>query len=268
MKTLIVFAIISIFSLPTPAQCKSKHSSFAAGERIEYNVAYQWGFIWVDAATASFEASLTNYKNKPAWYFNSYGNSKPSYDWFFKVHDRFQAYTDTATFIPIWADRTSDEGGYNVFENYVFDSEKNKIIAICSASDKPKRTDTLDIKFCLNDLLTAVYYARNLDFSNCKIGEKIPIWVLVMNKVYPLYIRYQGIEVITMHDKTKYRCIKFSSKLVEGTIFKGGEDMFVWVTDDPNHVAVKIQARIIVGSVIAELTKYKGLKYPFSSKIE
>jgi hypothetical protein len=268
LNRFIGFIIVLGFCFNISAQCKSKNTSFAAGERIDYNIAYQWGFIWVDAGNVTFEASLTNYKNKPAWYFNSNGSSKPSYDWFFKVRDRFQVFTDTTTFVPFWADRTSDEGGYIVLENYVFDSERNKIIATCSASDKPKKIDTIDIKFCLNDLLNAVYYARNLDFSNCKIGEKIPIWVLVMNKVYPLYIRYQGVEVVALHDKTKYRCIKFSSKLVEGTIFKGGEDMFVWVTDDPNHVAVKIQARIVVGSVIAELIKHKGLKYPLSSKIE
>lgn len=249
------------------AQCNIRNNAFAPGEQLKYNVAYNWGFIWVDAGSAGFEAKLTTYDNKPSWYFESYGTSYPSYDWFFKVREKFQAYVDSATFSPLWAYRDANEGGFIVLEKYIFDNKHEKVISTVSASNVSQSTDTIKNKYCLNDLLTAAYFARNLDFSNCKINDKIPFWVLVFGKVYPLYIRYLGKEEVILHDSTKYNCIKFSSKLVEGTIFKGGEDMFVWVTDDKNHIPIKVQANIIVGSVIAEINEFRGIKYPFSSKL-
>ena len=41
--------------------------------------------------------------------------------------------------------------------------------------------------------------------------------------------------------------------LVKGTIFKGGEDLLVWVTDDNKRVPVLVEAKILVGSVKAIL---------------
>jgi hypothetical protein len=48
--------------------------------------------------------------------------------------------------------------------------------------------------------------------------------------------------------------------LVEGTIFKGGEDLMVWVTNDENKVPVMVEAKILIGSVKAYLTGYENLK--------
>ena len=55
--------------------------------------------------------------------------------------------------------------------------------------------------------------------------------------------------------------------LVEGTIFKGGEDLFVWVTDDMNKIPILVEAKILVGSVKAVLSGMEGLKYPVTSRI-
>jgi len=55
--------------------------------------------------------------------------------------------------------------------------------------------------------------------------------------------------------------------LVDGTIFKGGEGMTVWVTDDKNKIPVMVEAQILVGSVKAILTNATGLRYPLTAKI-
>ena len=47
--------------------------------------------------------------------------------------------------------------------------------------------------------------------------------------------------------------------LVEGTIFKGGEDMTIWVTDDGNRVPIMVEAKILIGSVKAIITGAEGL---------
>ena len=86
------------------------------------------------------------------------------------------------------------------------------------------------------------------------------------NEVYNLYLRYMGKEVV----KTKYgkfRAIKFKPLLVKGTLFQGGEKMTVWVSDDPNHIPLRIESPIVVGSIKVDMMQYRNLRYPLSSMI-
>ena len=248
------------------AQCISRNTSFNIGEKIVYDVAYNWQFVWISAGEVAFMVKPANYKGKKVFHFDTYGNSYKSYDWFFKVRDRFQAYADTNTLQTLWAGRNSYEGGYEVFEDYSFQLEQRKVYSAFKTSDKPKmKIDTLNLNVCLNDLCTAIYYARNIDFTKYKVNDKIPIWFITIGKIYPLYIRYLGKEILITRDEKKISCYKFSAKLVDGTVFKGGEDLFAWVTDDNNHIAVQVEAKILIGSIKATLKSYENLRNPFSS---
>lgn len=249
-------------------QCFSKNTSFYTGEKIVYDVAYNWKFVWVSAGEVFFTVKNSNYKGKPVYYFKSYGTSYKSYDWVFKVRDSFEAFADSITLQPYWANRTSYEGGYEVWEDYNFNYKDKKLYSTTRTTEQPLRRDTLSLNYCVNDLITAIYYARCVDFSKYKVNDKIPIWSLIVGKVYPLYIRYLGKEVLTTRDKKRYNCIKFSAKLVEGTVFKGGEDLFVWVTDDENHLAIQVEAKILVGSIKAYIKSAENLRNPNAALIK
>jgi hypothetical protein len=79
-------------------------------------------------------------------------------------------------------------------------------------------------------------------------------------EVFPSYVRYLGKETIKSDLLGQVRCIKFRPKLIEGTLFKGGEEMVVWVTDDDNRMPVYVQTPILVGTIKVSLIKYTGLR--------
>jgi hypothetical protein len=110
--------------------------------------------------------------------------------------------------------------------------------------------------------------ARTLDISGLKHDARIPVSVLIDDSTYEIYIRYLGKEVVESRDGKKYRCIKFAAKMVKGTIFRGDEDVVVWVTDDDNRIPVYIEAKIIVGTVKAYLKETHGLRNPISSLLK
>jgi len=83
-----------------------------------------------------------------------------------------------------------------------------------------------------------------------------------------LYVRYLGKEILKTHDKRKFKTIKFSALLIEGTIFNGGEDLTVWVTDDLNRIPVLVEAKILIGSVKATVLDMENLKFPLTSEIK
>uniref|UniRef100_UPI0026023C7A DUF3108 domain-containing protein n=1 Tax=uncultured Odoribacter sp. TaxID=876416 RepID=UPI0026023C7A len=97
-----------------------------------------------------------------------------------------------------------------------------------------------------------------INFDTLKPKELIPIRILIDNKIYDLYIRYLGIDKVRVGGK-KRECYVFSPLLVEGDVFKGGENMKIWVSKDEYRIPLMVEAKILVGSV-------KGILEPAESK--
>lgn len=274
-KILILFFAFLFFTAPVlfnvsdlNAQCFKENKAFRAGEKLSFIIYYNMAFIWVDAGKAYFDVKFEKHKGIPAYKFDSYGSSLPSHDWFFKVRERYTSYLDTNTLLPLRCERKAIEGGYFVNESYDFDSRQHKIFTSVENSKLKLKKDTLFFPDCTFDVLSAIYYCRNIDFSNAKINDKFPIKMLIDNKVHNLFVRYLGKETIADRNKQKYSCVKFSAMLVSGTIFQGGEELTVWVSDDENKIPILINADILVGSIKVYLSGYEGLRYPFSSKVK
>jgi hypothetical protein len=200
------------------------------------------------------------FNGKLCYNFDSYGESYPFYDLIYKVRDRYQSVVTYDTFDPVWFTRNTTEGGTKVNNRYDFNLKVNKVYASLQHNEEVKVIDTLEYVTCAFDVLSAIYYARSLDIASYQVGEKIPVQFIIDGKYYELYIRYLGNEPKKNRDGKVYDCLKFSAMLVEGTIFKGGEDLMVWVTNDENKVPVMVEAKILIGSVKAYLTGYENLK--------
>jgi hypothetical protein len=238
------------------------------GEDIRYSIYYNWGLFWINAGWVNFSVKDGNYFGRQVYHLDAVGASHESYDWLYKVRDHYQSYLDKETLLPLWARRENFEGGYEVDHKYTFDWQKKNAFASLKSSDKPFYKDTLKLPGCTFDLLSLIYYTRDLDYTGLKPGQTLPVTTIIENQVYNLHIRYLGKENVTDKNDKRYRCIKFSVLLVEGTIFSGGENMTVWVTDDKAHVPVLIEAKILVGSVKAYLNTAKGLKYPIEARLK
>jgi hypothetical protein len=247
------------------AQCPIDKKVFRAGETATYKAYYNWGFVWLEAADVYFNVELS--ADNRFYNLTSIGQSLPKYDWFYKVRDTFRSRVDTAHLLPYFYHRKTSEGGYKVDNSYRFSYSNSKLYTRVSNSDEELQRDTFNFKSCTFDVLSAVYYTRSIDFSNRRVDEKIPLSFIIDNEFHDLYIRYLGKENVTTRAGEEYRCIKFSILLVEGTVFEGGEDMTVWVTDDANHIPVLVEAKILVGSVKAYLTDIKESKYPLRALV-
>jgi hypothetical protein len=248
-------------------QCVKEVNSFQPGEKLYYDAYYNWGFIWIHAGDLSFTVSNKEYKSKQVYFFEALGNSLKSYDWIYKVRDTFQTHLEISNFRPLWFKRNTYEGGSKVYEQYTFNHNNNKIYSLIENSKHPLRKDSVQSKACTFDVLSAIYFCRTMPIEKYKIDEKIPLSTVIDNTIYSLYLRYKGRETIKTRDNKYYKCIKFSALLVEGTIFKGGEDMYIWVTDDDNRIPVLVEAKILIGSVKAYLVKTQGIKYPLTSLV-
>ena len=238
--------------------CGIRNACFSSGEKIILKVYYNALGIYVDAGTAIFNANLENYNGKTVYHAVGEGYSNSSYDWIFKVRDRYETYMDTATLKPYRFIRNVEEGKYKKLENASFNHEANSVVTTKGVIKAPD---------CVQDVISAVYYARNINFESYAVNDKINLNVFLDDEIHSIYVRYMGKETI----KTRYgkfRAIKFKPLLIKGSMFEGGEKMTVWVSDDANHLPLRIESEIVVGSVKVDMMGYRNLRYPLSSMIK
>ena len=89
--------------------------------------------------------------------------------------------------------------------------------------------------------------------------------MMVDKEIYnSLFIRYLGRDTIKDQYGKKYNCLIISPLLIEGTLFKDGEFMKIYITDDRNRIPIYIEAEILIGSVKAYVKSIKNIKYPLS----
>lgn len=267
----LIFAVVfsNLFTTRVFAQCLEENLTTDVGEVITYDAFYNWQFIWLNAAKIQFSARDTTINDEKLLKLQSIGVTIKSYDSFFCVRDTFISCVEKNTLNPRYFYENCYEGKDRTYNTLVYNNLDRKLSGDLLILEK-KTTSQKTIKNpwpeCSFDVMTMVYKARNIDFSKYNVDDKIPISLLIDGDAYPLYLRYLGKEDVTTHAGRNFHCLKFSVLLVEGTVFSGGEDMVVWVTNDQNKVPVAVEAKILIGSVKAQVTDTQGLKYPLEAE--
>lgn len=263
MKNSILYSLLLILFAVQPASaandfCSVKNRTITPGEELTFKVYYNVSALWVAAGEAKFTTSLATMFNKPVYHIKGVGNTYASYDWIFKVRDVYETFVDTQKLSPVRFKRDVSEGGHKFTNDVTFHQDIKKAVSKGKSYATPP---------CVQDVLSTIYYARNIDYNKYKSGDKIPFNMFLDDEVYNLYIRYMG----KVNIKTKYgefKAIKIKPMLIDGTIFKGGEKMVVYVSDDANHIPLRIESPILVGSVKVDMMQFKNLKHPLSSLIK
>jgi len=255
------FSFLLIFN-GLSQDCKPTEYPFKAGEQIDYDVFYNMGKVWVPAGKVRFTVKDSIYNNKSCFLFDGKGKSLKSYDWFFKVRDHYASLVEKKTFQPQRFVRNVSEGDFKLYYDYRFNNQTEKATVYKDKIDRSKKS-TINFPNCSYDVITSVYYARTLDYSNVKYNDTIQLSMMVDKEIYDnVYIRYLGTEIVEDQYGKKHECIKFSPQLIEGTLFQEGESMNIYVTNDKNRIPIYIEAEIVVGSVKAYIKSMKNLKYP------
>lgn len=247
--SIIFFAIAPLLLL---SQIKGMDQvPFNEGEKICYYAIYKWGFIEIKAGLVEFSVEKVVQDNEPCFHFKSIGNSIPRYDWIYKVRDTFQSIVRIRDFQPLFYERHTFEGSYEVLNRSYFDEEGDIISLELFNSDNGSSNRSIPFEKELLDLQTAVYFARLLDFSKAEMGEEYLFNIIVDGAFYKIPIRYDGLESIELND-IEYPCFKISTEVIEGTIFRSHQRINIWVSNDGQQIPIKVEAPIKVGKVKAE----------------
>lgn len=249
-KWLVLFFIAGLNSF-LRAQCNGSLTPFYTGEVIRMDVYYHWGPLWLRAARVELSTKASAVGGKKTWELLATGYTLPSYDWFYRVRDTFRATVLQEGFVPIKAIRKTSEGGFETYGFYEFDQHSGKVSIASKTSKRPFEKKNYPLKGCTFDLLSGAYFARTFDYRKLKPGEKIPISLAVDNQIYEINFSFEGSDTVILRDGTRRKAWRFTAPTLEGTVFRGNETITVWTTDDGSNLPLKVEAKILVGSVQA-----------------
>lgn len=244
--------------------------AFQHGEKMEFVLHYQWGTINTDVATATVELDSLTYNGEKAFRCSAYGKTSRMFDLFFKVREDFDSWFTRDGLKPLKFTRDTYEGGYEAKNtyHYIWDAAEPYIAADVYSSKRGMKAITLPLTPCTFDLPSLFFFARNMDFDVVEPGRRYPMTFAIDDDVYNVYFILHGRETRKIPGLGTVKTIKFAAKLLEGEVFKGEEDMLIWVSDDENRLPVYFEAPLLVGVASGRLSGYKGLKHPFDALVK
>jgi hypothetical protein len=246
---------------------KRTNTAFQEGERLKFELYYSsWVTGNVTAGEMVAEINKRKYivRNDTTYNIKVVGKTKGTFNVFYKVKDVYQTFIDINHLVPRFFLKRVREGNYSDSRDVHFYHEEQRAKVI---NNKRKDTGNVFIQNHVQDLISAIYYARTFNSDTINVNDPIPIDFFLDREVYRTKLVYLGKETI----KTsigKVRCLKFKPYVLVGSVFKDEDKLMVYISDDDNHLPIKAESEIAIGSVSMELIEYKNLRNPFSSLIE
>jgi hypothetical protein len=225
---------------------------FEVGERLTYEVYYEWGILEITGAVLEFNVQSTTKNNEDCFHFMSVGRSLPEYDFIFSVIDTFQSIVSRQNFEPLFYIRNNLHNDHHVKNTISFNKNKNTIDMDFYNSEIGTSKKSIPYEKAITDLQTIVYHTRILDYESATIGQIHTFNSLIDGNDFELSIEYEGKEDLPYKDEV-YECFKISTYISEGEIVRSDEKLTIWITNDNIRVPLKVEAPMTIGQVIVEL---------------
>ena len=254
-----------LFATPLHAQCPAENKAFKSGEHVMYDLYFNWKFIWVKAGLASLTTNATTYQHRPAFRFNLLSISSKRVDFFFKMRDTLTCYVSDRL-EPLYFRKGAEEGKRYTVDEAWFNYKDGISHVRQSRSWLGGRVDTMSYSDsrCIFDMLSILAQARSYDPKDYKVGQKIRFPMATGRKVEEQTLIYRGKEDIKANNDTTYRCLVFSfvEYVKDGNKEKEKEVITFFVSDDRNHLPIRLDLYLNFGCAKAFLTSVRGNRYP------
>lgn len=273
LLAILALALLPLAATLTPqkaiAQCGINNTAFKSGEFLYYDLFFNWKFIWVKVGTASMSTVESVYDSKPAFRTSLITRSNNRADKLFMMRDTLLSYT-TKDIVPLYFRKGAREGKrYYVDEMWYSHPGGSrthlKQHAINSRGEHKWKTS--DYNKCIYDMMSIFLRARNFNASKLKKGQNIKLPISDASNMTDSWLKFMGKETFKMDGTNdKYRCLVFG--FFEKEDNKDHEIIRFYITDDANHIPVRLDMFLSFGSAKAFLKGYKGIRSPMTSKLK
>lgn len=271
-KILLIIAAACAFAIPVQSQCTAKNEAFKSGEQVVYDLYFNWKFIWKRVGWASLTTNETMYHGQPAYRYNLINTGSKQTDFFFKMRDTLTCYT-TRQLEPIYFRKgalegkrhTRDEAWFSYVDGKAHVKQRRTWYSEQRDPDLMEYTD--ENGNCIFDMLSILAQARSYRAEDYKVGDKILFPMATGRRVEQQTLIYRGKENVEANNDTTYRCLVFS--FVEYNE-KGKEKEVItfFISDDKNHLPIRLDMYLNFGSAKAFLKRVSGNRHPIDCVVE
>ena len=253
------------------AQCTARNTAFLPGERVSYDLMFNWKFIWIKVGTAELTTDKATYEGKDAYCFRLKSHTSKRADFFFKMRDTLTCYV-TDQLEPLYFCKAAEEGKRHTKDEawfsyrYGVSHVKQRRTWYKPSDREPQEMEYSDSR-CIFDMLSILGQARSWNPKDFKVGDKIHFPMATGRKVEQQTLIYRGVENVEAKDDNTYRCLVFSFVEYdkEG---KENEVITFFISDDANHLPIRLDMYLSFGSAKAFLSGVDGNRYPLTSVVK
>ena len=261
---IILIGIVGLITcIGTNAQETVVNQTFRAGEQLSYALTYKtvFGEILAGKAKVKIDAytgeNFQGEEQSNLYHVIAEGKTNNFFDFFFKVRDHFESYIDKSTLLPVRFTSHTHEGKYVFSDDVLFDRTSKMAVS--------KRNE-VSVPESIHDILSSVYFLRTVTLDDFGPDSTFYFDFFLDDSVYHSKVIFLGRETLDT-DWGKITCLKVMPMMATGEVFAKRYPMIMWITDDRNHIPVRAESEIIVGSVVMKLVDFRNLKNPFTQSL-
>jgi len=215
---------------------------FQAGEQLTYDIS--WMHITAGTAVMAVSAADTD-GDRSLIKLLTTAQSRPAITTFFPVDNRVESIVDSATLLPEHLNFKRREGKKKEDIEYTFHQKEGRVTVV-----KGGTTETLEMPPGTQDVISCLYYARS--GLSLQPGSVMTMNVYHDKKNRKLEVRVEEIETVS----GPWGEVETARVLVvmpfQGLFLNQG-NIRVWFTTDDRRIPVRMKAKVIIGSIVADL---------------
>ncbi len=215
--------------------------AFAAGEKLTFII--RWGPVHAGEAIMEIP-KIQVYRGREVYLIRSTARTNRTFSTFFKVRDQVESLMDVGGLFSWHFEKHLREGKFMADIEEEFNQRSHFVVS---------RGDTIRVPPYVQDVLSSLYFIRTRPLV---VGDPIAVVNYADHKVYPLEVKILRKEDVKVR-AGKFHCIVIEPILKSTGIFQQKGKLTVWLTDDQFHMPVLMKSKVVVGSFIAELKKFR-----------
>jgi hypothetical protein len=242
LACLILSAMSGAVLWAAPPDGLSSAKSFHVGEQLTYEIS--WLNLTAGTAVMAVSAAGTQ-GERPLAKLITTAQSRPIITKFFPVDNRVESIVDAATLVPEHLIFRRREGKKKEDFEYTFHQKEGRVTVV-----KGGTTETLEMPTGSQDVISCLYYARStLSFQP---GSSLTMNVHHDKKNRKLDVLVEEIETVS----GPWGDVETARVLVimpfQGLFLNQG-NIRVWFTNDDRRIPIRMKAKVIIGSIVADL---------------
>ena len=222
---------------------------FAVGETLTYDVSYS-GLLTAGTAVTKVGQKRASFGGT-AYEITADGRPVPLIERLYPVYYKMDTLLDSASLLPQWTGLYTEENGKKRQTSMRFDRPARQVHYEMT-TPTPVKADVA-VPVAAQDGLALLYTLRTRQFKN---GERFTVPVADDGSVYSVNVATSGPERIAGR-LGQQECWNLQITIQDDKGVAVGKNIGVWLSTDPKHLPVKIQAELPVGSFVLMLRESK-----------